>query len=188
MLSLSTEMIRCLHSVSILFLLQSRPLQQPTTHTIKQTNKRKKAYKIHSRSFAFIFIHICIGWRLLIRYCTVSILESWIKMIWNFDLQESRMTTFSLVVLPIFMKITTYIYLCVCAQCAMRIVRELTFDESQSQPVDETLNERDNRKKNIKNSNAFEFCRRLFSFHFLLLHSVEIFHLDGMWCESSWVE
>lgn len=111
-------------------------------HSYNQTNQQTNKKSLQNplaiaRVHFHIDVYICIEWRLLIRYCTVSILESWIKMIWNFDLQESRMTTFSLVVLPIFMKITTY--LPVCAQCAMRIVWELTFDESQSQPVDEAL-------------------------------------------------
>lgn len=131
-----------------IMIFNSRPTNQPL---IQSNNFEKKLTKstANARVHFHTYMCICIEWRWLIRYCTVSILESWIKMIWNFDLQESRMTTFSLVVLPIFMKITTSLPV-----CAVRIVRELTFDESQSQSqaVDEALNERDNRKKNIKSS------------------------------------
>lgn len=78
--------------------------QASTNHSYKQiTKKANKSTHTHTQAhtFAFAFIFICIEWRLLIRYCTVD-LRKLNKMIWNFDLQESRMTTFSLVVLPIF--------------------------------------------------------------------------------------
>lgn len=149
------------------------------THTSEQTNKQKKLTNPQRALATFIFIltYVCIKWRLLIRYCTVSILESWIKMIWNFDLQESRMTTFSLVVLPIVMK--KYSMPSTCAQCAL-FENWLSTNLSRTR-INRNTQDKDNRRKKYKKKYSMLSKSVGGCFISYFLHSMEIFHLDGIW-------